>query len=35
MKIKRSLTGLAFVVTAMLLTACGRTEINVNDYLSA
>ena len=35
MKIKRSLTGLTFVVTAMLLTACGRTEINVNDYLSA
>lgn len=35
MKIKRSLTGLTFAVTAMLLTACGRTEINVNDYLSA
>ena len=34
MKIKRSLTGLTFAVTAMLLTACGRTEINVNDYLS-
>ena len=35
MKIKRSLTGLTFAVAAMLLTACGRTEINVNDYLSA
>ena len=35
MKIKRSLTGLTFAVAAMLLTACGRTEINVNDFLSA
>ena len=35
MKIKRSLTGLTFAVAAMLLTACGRTEINANDYLSA
>ena len=34
MKHKRSLTGMTFALTAMLLTACGRTEIHVNDYLS-
>ena len=35
MKHKRSLTGLTFALTAMLLTVCGRTEIHVNDYLTA
>ena len=34
MKHKRSLTGLTLALTAILLTACGRTEIHVNDYLS-